>query len=237
MRSAVTLLLALSGGAALAQGPPPGTSEGGSTTSSGASRFSEMKVSIDVERGRLVTVVPTLLKSIGAEYVIDAEVKNAVVSSHLTNVKLQTALDTLLRVSDIPVKYTFEKGAYHFSLKVEPPPKPAPPAMPIPGESVLPPPPDIVEDVVDVHNVQTFDLVRVLHDLLGLPAGIDPTFGEGGSSGVANTPIVGSISGSSSVGGNSLFGLPGRNARSQNSAGGVLGSITGHSFWIGAPGR
>ena len=142
---------------------------------SGASKFAEMKVSIDADDGRLVVVVPKLMQSVNAEFTIDAEVKDALVSSHLSKVKLHTVLDVLMRVSSIPVQYTFEKGLYHFSKKVDLPPEAPPPTPRLPDEPLLPPPPTTQTEDVDIHNVQTFDLLRVLNGLFGVPVSIEPS--------------------------------------------------------------
>ncbi|MCW3099579.1 MAG: hypothetical protein JWL77_5197 [Chthonomonadaceae bacterium] len=239
-RSVLALLCVMSGGAALAQAGSAGMPGDGSAGSAGASKFAEMKVSVDASSERLVVVIPKLLKSVGADFIIDSDIKNAILSSHLTNVKLQTALDTLLRVSDIPVQYTFEKGAYHFSKRVEPVPETPLPKPQPPGEPVLPPLPTTVEEVVDVHNVQTYDLLRVLNGLFGVPVAIDPG-GDNGAldghrtdSGGSSTLGQGTDTGHGSVSSGSILG--GRNGRgSQNGStgGGMVINAFGHLFRIG----
>lgn len=227
---ALALLWALSGSAASAQAPPAGTLSGGSASSSGASQFAEMKVSIDTDGGRLVEVVPQLLKSVGAEYIIDAEVKNALITSHLANVKLQTALDVLVRVSTIPVQVSFEKGVYRFSKKaetVEAPPETTPMPSLRPGDSVLPPPPEVLEGEVDIHNVQTFDLLRVLNGLSGGSASLGAYDSVGSLSGYSSYSGSGtSPSGYRSGGGSSILG--GSGSSSQNGGGGLILNIIGH---------
>ena len=188
--SALAVLWVISGGAAAAQEGSAGAPDGGGKGSPAASKFAEMKVSIDVDRGRLVEVVPKLMKSVGAEFSIDADVKDALVSSHLTNVKLQTVLDVLLRVSTIPVQVTLEKGVYHFSKKPELPPEAPPPTPRAPAEPLLPPLPTTAEDGIDVHNVQTFDLLRVLNGVFGIPVSIDPS-GDTGASGTSHAASFG----------------------------------------------
>ena len=250
VRSALTLLCVMSGGVALAQAS--GTQDGGAAGSSNTSKYADMKVSVDATGERLVVLIPKLFKSVGAEFSIDADVKNALLSSHLTNVKLQTVLDVLLRTSDIPVQYKVEKDVYHFSKRVDPLPE-APPAKPQrPSEPVLPPPPTIVQDDVDVHNVQTYDLLRVLNGLFGVPVAIDPggdngrlnghRLDSGGSSAVGQgsanshgSTSSGSI-GSGGIGGSSgSFGTSanGSGASSQSGSGGAILNIFGHPIRIG----
>ena len=232
-RSALALLWVLSGGAALAQAGTPGTSGDGGAESSGASKFSEMKVSVDTTGGRLIVVIPPIMKSVGADFTIDADVKNAIVASHLTNVKLQTALDSLLRVSDIPVQVKFEKGVYHFSKRVDPIPEVLP-VLPLnPGESVLPPPPTVAQSEVDVHNVQTYDLLRVLNGLFGVPIEIDPTQDTGNrTQGAPNYPGLnqGSDTGHGTVSGGGLGGNRNLQYGNQNNRGGSNVTIFGHTF-------
>jgi hypothetical protein len=229
--SALALLLVMSGGSALAQAGSSGMPDGGGG-SSGASKFLEMKVSVDATGERLVVVIPKLLKSVGAEFSIDADVKNALLSSHLSNVKLQTVLDVLLRTSDIPVQYTLEKGVYHFSKRVEPPPEASPTKPLLPNEPILPPPPTIAQGDVDVHNVQTYDLLRVLNGLFGIPVAIDPT-GDGSASRPSQSSGYGSLGqGSISTGGsqsgNSIGTRRGNQNGNQNGSGGAVMNIFGH---------
>lgn len=180
-RSALALLLALAGNGAVAQ-TPAGMPPGDDPNVASFAKFSDTKVNIDAENKRLIEVLPDLMKSAGADFTIDADVKNARISSHLTNIRLQTALDTLMRVSDIPVQYTFEKGLYHFAKKRETAPEPPripPPADLLPEEPLLPGPPTVQQDEVDVHNVQTYDLLRVLNGIFNVPIQIIPTDGSG----------------------------------------------------------
>ena len=217
-RSALALMLALVGSTASAQAPPPGAPDGSSNGSSGASKFADMKVSIDTDSGRLVEVVPKLLKSVGAEFVVDGDVKNARVSSHLANVRLKIVLDVLMRGSSIPIQYTFDKGVYHFSKKVEPPPEAPAPTPSVTDEPLLPPPPTTQTEDVDIHNVQTFDLLRVLNGLFGVPVAIDPS-GEGAA---GRGSIAGSLPG---------FG-PGGPVRGNNSSNGSQAHGSGSSFTL-----
>lgn len=232
---AFALLGVISGGAALAQAGPTGMPGNGSAGSPEAFQFAERKVSIDTDGARLVVVIPKLLKSVGADFVIDSDVKDAIVSSHLTNVKLQTALDVLMRVSDIPVQYKFEKGAYRFSKRVELPAASASPQSLPPGEPVLPPLPTTLQEEIDIHNVQTFDLLRVLNGLFGIPVDIDPTGDDSGLSGHATA------SGSSGALGQGTFtsrgsassGSIGGGHSSQNGSGGVIVNVFGHPIRLG----
>ena len=235
----MALLWVMSGGAALAQAGSAGMPGAGSGAgSSGASKFADMKVSVDATSERLVVVIPRLLKSVGAEFSIDTDVKNALLSSHVANVKLQTALDVLMRVSDIPVQYTVEKGVYHFSKGVAPLPE-APPVTPQPpGESVLPPPPTTVQEDVDVHNVQTFDLLRVLNGLFGVPVTIDPNGDDGSRSGRAHSNGSGGLGqGSVTTGGNASSGSIGTGSGRQTGSGGTTLNLFGHYIRLGNPGR
>lgn len=227
--SALAVLWVAAGGAALGQTPAGGgAGDGGSDTSSNISKYADMKVTIDAENKRLVEVIPPLMKSVGAEFTIDADVKNTIVSSHLSNVKLQTVLDVLLRSGDIPVQVTFEKGLYHFAKKVEtapePPRVPSTPARPLlPEDSVLPPPPPGDQKDVDVHNVQTYDLLRVLNGLFNIPIGVDPSDPDesdhrGARNGYGN--VGGSYSGFTN---SSSHGITGRGITNTSSSG-LLGT-------------
>ena len=241
--SVLALLGMLSGGAVSAQAPPTGTSGGGPAPPGSAtpSQFADKKVSIDLDDARLVMAVPQLLKSVGAEYIIDADVKNAVISSHLTSVKLHTALDVLMRVSSLPVQYTFEKGVYHFSKKVEPPLE-APASNPYtPGEAVLPPPPSSLDETIDVHEVQTFDLLRVLNGVFGTQGAIGDPGSNGSLSGYSSASNRG-ISGKGITAGSSgsVFGTQGSGNNAQSSRSTAIGptiTLFGNRIQFGPPRR
>lgn len=245
-RSALALVCVLSGAIASAQAPPAGTSggtvpppdTGNSTAPSGTSRFAEMKVSIDLDNTRLVVALPQLLKTVGAEFIIDADVKNALISSHLTGVKLHTALDSLLRVSDIPVQYTFEKGVYHFSKRLEPPPQaPSAPFCTLPARPCCRRPPTSVDDTIDVHEVQTFDLLRVLNGVFGTPVSIGDSGTNGSLSGYSSASHVGITGrGITSGGVTSVLGTQGNGANGQNSQSSAIGptiTLFGHRIQFG----
>jgi hypothetical protein len=247
VRSALALACMSFGGAASAQAPPTGTSVGNAAppksdsggAPSGTSQFADRKVSIDLDNARLVVAVPQLLKSVGAEYIIDADVKNAIISSHLTNVKLHTALDVLMRVSSLPVQYTFEKGVYHFSKKVEPPPETPSPLPYTPGEAVLPPPPTSLDETIDVHEVQTFDLLRVLNGVFGTQGTIGDPGANGSLSGYSGASQHG-VSGKGITAGGigSVFGTQASGNNGQNSQSGAIGptiTLFGHRIQFGPP--
>ncbi len=244
-RGTLALLWVMSGSAAIAQAGSSGMPPDGSAGSAGASKYLEMKVSIDATSERLVVVIPKLMKSVGAEFSIDSEINNAHLSSHLSNIKLQTALDVLLRTSDILVQYTLEKGVYHFSKRSEPLPEAPPPPKPTsPAESVLPLPPTTVQEDVDVHNVQTYDLLRVLNGLFGVPVSIDPSSASSGRDhGAPNYPNLGkgTDTGHGSVGSNSLGGRRNSQFGGQNGSGsgsgGLIVNVFGHSVRLGNPGH
>lgn len=231
--SLLTLLCVVSGGAAKAHAGQAGMPGDGSAGSSGASKFAEMKVSVDTVGGRLIVVIPPIMKSIGADFTIDADVKNAIVASHLTNVKLQVALDSLLRVSDIPVQVKFEKGVYHFSKRVDPIPEVLPQPPLNPGESVLPPPPTTVEGDVDVRNVQTYDLLRVLNGLFGVPIAIDPSRDPGNhAQGAPTYPGLGqgTDTGHGNVSSNGIGGNRSIQYGNQSNRDGSNVTLFGHTF-------
>ncbi|HLK56177.1 MAG TPA: hypothetical protein VKU00_06420, partial [Chthonomonadaceae bacterium] len=88
-------------------------------------------VSVDADNTLLSDALAQIMKSAGADFVVDNALKKATVSVHLTNVRFQAALDTLVKVSSEPVSYKIEDGVYRFIPRVDPPEAPpTPPAGP-----------------------------------------------------------------------------------------------------------
>src|SRR5947209_5690428 len=86
--------------ATLAQAQETGAKDGGNSTKTGsdASGLADKRVTVDADTLRLTEALPPLMKSAGADFVVDNALKNATVSVHLNNVRFQTALDTLVKV-------------------------------------------------------------------------------------------------------------------------------------------
>ncbi len=246
LRAILTLMLAASGGAAVAQTPPagmPGGTNGtagsganAGTTHAGPEKFFDKKVSVDADSGRLVDVLPKLLKSVDAEFVISPDVKNALVSGHLTGVKFKTALDLLMRVSNIPVEYRYEDGLFRFTKKVEPSPTLP---EPLPGEAVLPPPPRQGEERFDVREVGVENLIRALTG--GDPSFLPPSpsgYSSGSANGHSSYSSFGfSPNGVHSGSGGNQFNSQGNNTSSQNNGGGGSITIFGHTIHLGGGGN
>ena len=80
----------------------------------------DKRVSIDAEEATLSSVLTTLMKSVGANYTLDNSLRSLRVTAHLHNLRLETALDVLLRSVAPPAMYRLEEGVYQFKLKIEP---------------------------------------------------------------------------------------------------------------------
>jgi hypothetical protein len=76
-------------------------------------------VSLDVEETSLLSAIKLLMKSAQADYTIDNALRGAIVTAHLTNMRLRAALDTLLKASSLPAAYRYEDGIYNFIPRVE----------------------------------------------------------------------------------------------------------------------
>ncbi len=233
----LALALTAYSGAAFAQNPPAGMPSGNgsanSAISSGSEKFDDKKVSVDADGAKLVDVLPKLLKSVGAEFIIAPEVKNALLSGHLTNVKFKSALDLLLRVSTIPVEVTYTEGMFRFSKKVELPAADTTPS----SESALPLPPKQGEAIVDVRKAGTENIIRAL---TGQDPSILPPNPSGYSSGSVTSHSSYSSFGFSPNGvrlgsASSQMNSQGGNG-SQSSGGGSI-TIFGHTFRLGNSGN
>jgi hypothetical protein len=112
---------------AQAQDKGTGSNGGDSSAKSGspASGLTDKRVSVDADNTRLSEALATIMKSAGADFVVDNALKNATVSVHLTNIRFQVALDTLVKVCSEPVTYKIEDGVYHFIPRVGPPDPPS----------------------------------------------------------------------------------------------------------------
>ena len=133
-------VLALAGcllapGLAQAQDKDMGGNGGDSSakTGNGAAGLADKKVTVDADGVKLAEALPPLMKSVGADFVVDNSLKDVTVSVHLSNVRFQAALDTLVKVCSQPVMYKLVDGVYHFLPRVdepEPPRAEPPPSWP-----------------------------------------------------------------------------------------------------------
>lgn len=87
--------------------------------------LADKRVTLKVEEVSLTAAIKMLMKSVGADFMIDPALRDAYVTANLTNIRLGVALDTLMKVSSIPAEYRVEDGVYIFEPRKAPPP-PAP---------------------------------------------------------------------------------------------------------------
>ena len=80
----------------------------------------EKAVSIDAEDATLASVITTLMQSVGANYTLDNSLRTIRVTAHLHNIRLDIALNILLRSANPPITYRYENSVYSFLPKVEP---------------------------------------------------------------------------------------------------------------------
>ncbi len=99
---------------ASAQAPPEGGGKTGDSGSTTKEQTDDKMVSLDAENLRLVDVIPDLMKSANAEFVIDREVKQVRLTIHISKAKLKVTLDSMMKVCNGPVHYKVEDGIYHF---------------------------------------------------------------------------------------------------------------------------
>lgn len=118
--------------------PPPVNGAGGgapgvqSENPGKPTPIEDKMVTIDTDNGRLVEILPDLMKSVGADYSVDGGLKNVRVTIHITKAKFKPTLDTMMKVCDFPVTYRVEKGLYHFMALSDAPPLPAAPLPNLP---------------------------------------------------------------------------------------------------------
>ena len=78
-------------------------------------------VSVDAENATLAGVITTLMQNVGANYTLDNSLRTIRVTAHLHNIRLDLALNVLLRSANPPITYKYEDSVYSFFPKVEPP--------------------------------------------------------------------------------------------------------------------
>jgi hypothetical protein len=105
---------------AVVQAQNPLSGGNGQPPASG-SNIGDKQVMVDADNQRLVDVLPALMKQVGADYSLDADIQQVTVSLHLPNAKFQAALDTLMKVATQPVTYKIEDGLYHFMRREDAP--------------------------------------------------------------------------------------------------------------------
>lgn len=79
-----------------------------------ASAIGAKRVSVDAEDATLASVITVLMQNVGANYTLDASLRQIRVTVHLHNLPLQTTLDVLLRSAAFPVMVRIENGIYNF---------------------------------------------------------------------------------------------------------------------------
>ena len=98
---------------------PAQAQETGNSKNTPASSLQKM-VYVDAEDATLASVITTLMQSIGANYTLDNSLRTIRVTAHLHNVRLDIALNILLRNSNPPFTYRYENSVYSFIPKVVP---------------------------------------------------------------------------------------------------------------------
>lgn len=106
-----------------AQDPP---AQNADKKNDSATKLADRRVTLQVEEASLSNAVRMLMKSVGADFSIDPALRDARVTANLTNIRLQIALDTLMRISTIPATYRVAEGVYIFEPRKEEPPAPPP---------------------------------------------------------------------------------------------------------------
>ncbi|HZT41404.1 MAG TPA: hypothetical protein VFA07_04415 [Chthonomonadaceae bacterium] len=92
---------------------------GSSNNTSSATSLADKRVTIDFEDIALTAAIRQLMNSVHASYTLDNALGAARVTAHLTDVRLDTALDMLMKVSSVPAEYQEEQGVYVFSRRKE----------------------------------------------------------------------------------------------------------------------
>ncbi len=104
----------------LMAGLPAQAQEGAGASNSPASPMAKA-VTVDAENATLASVITTLMQSVGANYTLDNSLRTIRVTAHLHNIRLDIALNVLLRNANPPITYKYEDSVYSFFPKVEPP--------------------------------------------------------------------------------------------------------------------
>jgi len=122
------IILSANAGAQTPPGSGTGPTSGTGQSGSAAIAIDDKTVTVDAENARLADILPDLMKSVGADYSLDGSVKNAHVTIHINNAKFKPTLDTMMKVSDVPVTYRVVSGLYHFMALADAPALPHAPA-------------------------------------------------------------------------------------------------------------
>lgn len=77
----------------------------------------EKRVTISVDSARLNRALKMVMTAADADYTIDERLREGVVTAHLKNVTLQTALETILKAASVPATYRFEDNIFGFVLR------------------------------------------------------------------------------------------------------------------------
>jgi hypothetical protein len=104
-----------------AQDPP---AQNADKKNDSATKLADKRVTLQVEEASLTNAIRMLMKSVGADFSIDPALREARVTANLTNIRLQVALDTLMRISTVPASYRVAEGVYLFEPRKEEPPTP-----------------------------------------------------------------------------------------------------------------
>ena len=75
-----------------------------------------LKVAINSENDSLIDTLIALLKSVKADFVIDASLKPGKVSIHIKETTFKRALELILKVSTVPFEWEQKDGIFHFKL-------------------------------------------------------------------------------------------------------------------------
>lgn len=84
------------------------------------SKYADKRVTLNFDNARLTEAIQTLMKSVGADFLIAPELKPSVVTVHLNNVRFAAALDVLLKSGSIPAEFTIDNGLFRFVPRKEP---------------------------------------------------------------------------------------------------------------------
>jgi hypothetical protein len=97
-----------------------------------AGKYADKRVTLTFEGVSMTTAIQTLMKTVGADFLIDPGLKDSVVNAKLNNVRFPVALDVLLKSGSIPAEFTVKDGIFRFTPRKEPiaPPQEEPPAPP-----------------------------------------------------------------------------------------------------------
>jgi hypothetical protein len=197
-----------------AQDPP-------AETKSDTQKLADKKVTLRVEETSLSAALKVLMKSAGADFSVDPALKEARVTVSLTNVRLQVALDTLMKVSTLPASYRVsESGIYLFEPRKDPPPSENLP--PPPAEKTKPAPPQVRYETIHLQNADPSYIAWLLggqpFQVMGQNYG---AFGGdfSGSKTFSNGPFGGS--------GSAQFGLGPNGSSNRNNSTGNWGGLGG----------